>query len=218
MNRAMFHQYVSGRRSPAAHVVREVNRQVGRLFRGRFAVEVFLDCAAIRDGLIPSDARLLAKAMDRTLEGLADRGLLVNDWRERLNARIDSLGDKDLQALRRGIESIVLASHQPLIDDITGKTPIAKTSWQPIREALLKHGLGELVREPSVFQVELDTFATAVRKVLLNPPTTVIDRLGDEADLTIAAIRLARSVLELLPRTFSDEDITDIAKSIGVNV
>lgn len=218
IHKVVLNRYLNGTRRPKADVVRRINRHVEQLITRRPGIAVFLDFTAMRDGLISVDSGRLAKEMGRTLEGLASRGLLVSDWRERLDKRLDRLDLKGLKALRKGVEAIILASQQPLIDDIIGKTPVTTTSWKPVRTALSRHGLGELVLDPSAFQIELDAFATAVREVLLRPPTTAIDRLGDEAELTVAAMKLLNSAFALPPHKLTHQDLIDLAESIGVNL
>lgn len=218
MNPAMLHQYLHGLRTPKAGVVREVDRRVEQFISRRSGIAVFLDCTAMQEGLIPVDYVWLVKAMRRALEGLESRGLLVSDCEKRWAAHVDRLSGKNVQAIRRVVEAVVLASGRPLIDYVTGKTPITLSAWEPVRKALSTHGLGDLVRDPSAFQIEIDAFSSNVRKVLLEQPTTAIDRLGDEAELLGAALRLARSALDLIPRKFTDKNLIDYAKSIGVKI
>lgn len=216
LNRGMLHQYLSGRCHPSAEIVRKVDRQVERLVGGPSGIALFLDCTAMKEGMVPIDHVSLAKTMVRALEGLERRGLLVPDWRRRFTERFDNLDDEQVESFRKVIEALAFASQRPLFDDLTGKTPVTTFSWQPVREALSSHGFGELVREPSAFQINLDAFVTELREVLLAPPRTVHDRLDAEVSLTAAAIRFACSGADDDARTFADEDLIEIANAIGV--
>lgn len=180
--RVAIHRYVHGKLKPNAEELLALNHSAEKLI-GVEGVGAILDAIAVLDGLLDVDDVSIVGAAFRVLGTLEGRGILVNDWDKRLLKQAKVLDKRSLPKL---LAAILVATWQPLIDDIIAKTPIESISPR-LSAALSSYGLSDLVASPPSFQGGIDDFLTAAREELKTPPTTSAERLAAEQRLLEAA-------------------------------
>lgn len=187
--RVMVHRYLHRKRDPSPDAVLAMNSAAQSLI-GVEGIKVVLDAVAVLDNLIELDGAEVVDAAFVVLDHFEARGLLVGDWEKRFFAGVRDMPNRELRTLLIGI---FLAAWQRLIDDIVGKTP-RQPARTRIRAALSRHGLAELVSDPSPTEAGIDAFTETVRKELLVPPSTSEERLSAEHRLLRAAWDFASTV------------------------
>jgi hypothetical protein len=180
--RVRVNRYLHGTRKPAADEVLAMNRAAEKLV-GVDGIEAVLDAVAVLAGHIDLDDQKTVDAAFVVLDHFDSRGVLVEDWEKRFFAVARTMPERDL---RRLLVGVFLAAWRPLIDDVVGKVP-RQSVRSRVFATLSKHGLGELVSEPSPSEAGEQSFRAFVRKELLSPPATSEARLAAEQRFMRAA-------------------------------